>query len=216
MKPVQPTLVQCDFDGTITVGDVSFQILDAFNCGDWRVLFDEYMAGKMSVNSFNAAVFSRVKENRSTLDEFVRRNTVIRPGLTELLETCRQRGFRFIIVSNGMRFYIETILGMLGLSGVDFVAAHANFKPGTIEAWYEGPDGKPIEDGFKEAYTRHFLKQGHKIVYIGNGASDFAPAKLCNHIFSIDNLTKACREGGVPSTPFTDLHEVSEGLKKLP
>jgi len=84
-----------------------------------------------------------------------------------------------------------------------------------VEAWYEGPDGKPIEDGFKEAYTRDFLKQGYRIVYVGNGVSDFAPARLCSHIFSLDNLTASCKEAGVAHTPFTDLREVAEGLKKL-
>jgi len=33
-----PTLVQCDFDGTITDGDVSFQILDEFTGTGWREL----------------------------------------------------------------------------------------------------------------------------------------------------------------------------------
>ncbi len=37
------TLVQCDFDGTVVVEDISFAILDAFANGDWRSLFQEYM-----------------------------------------------------------------------------------------------------------------------------------------------------------------------------
>jgi 2-hydroxy-3-keto-5-methylthiopentenyl-1-phosphate phosphatase len=215
MKPVQPTLVQCDFDGTITDDDVSFQILDEFTGTGWRQLFDDYMAGKMSVNRFNATVFSRVKADKKTLDEFVRQKAVIRPGFSELLEVSKKRGFRFVIVSNGMMFYIENILGMLGVKDIEFVAARANFKPGTIEAWYEGPDGRVVEDGFKEAYTRHFLKQGYKIVYLGNGASDFPPARMCSKIFSIDNLTKACETNEVACTPFSDLHEVAEAFKTL-
>ena len=211
----QPTLIQCDFDGTVTIGDVSFQILDEFTGDGWRQLFDEYMQGKMSVNRFNATVFSKVKADRTTLERFVREKVVIRPGLAELLDICRERDYRFVIVSNGMMFYIETILKMLGMNDVEFTAARANFKPGSIEAWYEDPDGKPVEDGFKEAYTRHFLKQGYRIVYIGNGSSDFPPASLCSHIFSIDNLTERCKEAGVAYTPFTDLHEVVQGLKKL-
>jgi 2-hydroxy-3-keto-5-methylthiopentenyl-1-phosphate phosphatase len=214
-KRNEPTLVQCDFDGTITIGDVSFQILDEFTGNGWRELFEEYMQGKISVNCFNASVFAKVKADKETLDRFVLQKAVISPGLPELIETCRERGFRFVIVSNGMMFYIDTILKMLGMNGVEFAAARANFKPEGVQAWYEGPDGKPIEDGFKEAYTRDFLKQGYRIVYVGNGASDLAPALLCNHIFSIDNLTERCKVEGVAHTPFTDLHEVAEGLKKI-
>lgn len=211
----QPTLVQCDFDGTVTIGDVSFQILDEFTGTGWRQLFEEYMQGKMSVNRFNAAVFAKVRADKETLERFVRQKAVIRPGLSELLQTCRERDFRFVIVSNGMMFYIDAIFKMLGVDGVEFAAAHSNFKSDGLEAWYEGPDGQPIEDGFKEAYTRDFLKQGYRIIYIGNGASDFAPASLCSYIFSIDNLTESCQKAGVAHTPFTDLHEVAQGLQKL-
>jgi 2-hydroxy-3-keto-5-methylthiopentenyl-1-phosphate phosphatase len=209
------TLVQCDFDGTITDGDVSFQILDEFTGLGWHDQLQEYMQGKISVNRFNSAVFSKVKADKATLDQFVREKAVIRPGLNDLLQACTERGFRFFIVSNGMMFYIDNILKMLGLSGVEFAAARANFKPEGMEAWYEGPDGKPLEDGFKEAFTRDFLKQGYRVIYVGNGTSDFPAAKLCSHIFSIDNLTVSCKQAGVAHTPFTDLHDVAAGLRKL-
>jgi 2-hydroxy-3-keto-5-methylthiopentenyl-1-phosphate phosphatase len=211
----QPILVQSDFDGTLTVGDVSFQILDEFTGTSWRELFDDYMQGKISVNRFNATVFAQVKADKETLERFVCDKAVIRPGLSELLAVCRELNFRFVIVSNGMRFYINAILKMLGLSDIEFAAAHAIFRPRGIEAWYEDPDGQPLEDGFKEAYTRWFLRQGYKVVYLGNGASDFIPASLCSHIFSIDNLTQCCREAGVAHTSFNYLHDIARGLKLL-
>ncbi len=159
------TLVQCDFDGTITDGDVSFQILDEFSDPGWRDKLNEYMAGKISVNRFNASVFSKVKVDKETLDNFVRAKAVIRPGLDDLLQACRERDFRFVIVSNGMMFYIDAILKMLKLNE-EFVAARANFKLEGMEAWYEGPDGQPVEEGFKEAYTNYFLRQGYRIIYM--------------------------------------------------
>ncbi len=208
------TLVQCDFDGTITDGDVSFQILDEFSDPGWRDKLNEYMAGKISVNRFNASVFSKVKVDKETLDNFVRAKAVIRPGLDDLLQACRERDFRFVIVSNGMMFYIDAILKMLKLNE-EFVAARANFKLEGMEAWYEGPDGQPVEEGFKEAYTNYFLRQGYRIIYVGNGTSDFPAARLCSHIFSIDNLTASCKQAGVDHTPFTDLHGVAKGLRGL-
>jgi len=37
------TMVQCDFDGTITEEDVSFFLLDTFADGDWRQLWKDYV-----------------------------------------------------------------------------------------------------------------------------------------------------------------------------
>ncbi|MCL1885739.1 MAG: HAD-IB family phosphatase [Dehalococcoidia bacterium] len=208
-------MIQSDFDGTLTVGDVSFQILDEFTGTSWRTLLDDYMQGKMSVNRFNSAVFSRVKTDREILDRFVRENAVIRPGFIELLDVCRERNFRFFIVSNGMTFYIDNILKMMGVQNIEFAAAHAIFRPEGVESWYEGPDGQKVEEGFKESYTGRFIQEGYRVVYLGNGESDFAPASMCSHIFSIDNLTKCCQRAGVAHTPFIDLHDIARGLKLL-
>jgi len=55
------TLIQCDFDGTITQEDVSFLILDAFASRDWRQLLTQYREGKISVGRFNMKAFAMVK-----------------------------------------------------------------------------------------------------------------------------------------------------------
>ncbi|MBI2979758.1 MAG: hypothetical protein HYY41_02890 [Chloroflexi bacterium] len=61
LSKVTKTLVQCDFDGTITEEDVSFMLLDAFADGDWRRRLKEYEAGRISVGRFNTEAFSMVK-----------------------------------------------------------------------------------------------------------------------------------------------------------
>ena len=81
-------LVQCDFDGTVTEGDVSFQILDAFAVSDWRHLLAEYTAGKLTVGTFNARAFDLVKTDEKTIIEFVRTNARVRPGFKELVRDC--------------------------------------------------------------------------------------------------------------------------------
>jgi 2-hydroxy-3-keto-5-methylthiopentenyl-1-phosphate phosphatase len=213
--PAEPVLVQSDFDGTLTVGDISFDILDEFTGSVWRKEFDDYMQGKITVNRFNTRAFSRVKATRSELELFVHENAVIRPGINELVSICKRKDFRFFIVSNGMAFYIEIVLEMAGLKNVEFVAGLAEFSTQGMKTWYPGPDGKAMEDGFKEAWTEHFLAQGYRVVYIGNGASDFAPARRCSHVFAIDNLKSECQKAGVSHTTFNDLHDVAKALRTL-
>jgi len=209
------TLVQCDFDGTITEEDISFLILDAFANGDWRRRLDEYREGKISVGRFNTQAFSMVKEDKQTLDRFVLKVARIRAGFGELLSYCQQKDFRFVIVSNGLTFYIKTILESLGISNVEIFAAQAKFSPSGIKARYLGPDGSQLQDGFKEAYIRHFLKSGYHIIYAGNGASDFPSARLADHIFATGQLLEHCQGMSVSCTPFTDLNDVIRGLDRL-
>lgn len=215
MLPTNKTLVQCDFDGTITTEDIGFQMLDTFARGDWRRLLAQYQAGQISVGRFNTKAFAMVKEPKKTLDRFALKTATARAGFEQLLECCRQKGFRFVIVSNGMTFYIKTILKGLGLDDIEIFAANARFDSGGIITSYVGPGGTELADGFKEAYSQHFLKNGYRIVYVGNGASDALPARLADHIFATGQLLTHCQEANFKCTPFSDLNDVARGIKLL-
>ena len=209
------TLVQCDFDGTITEEDMGYLLLNSFARGDWRRLLAEYREGKMSVGLFNTRAFATVKADKQALVNFVRSRVKIRAGFHELLACCQRRGFRFVIVSNGMVFYIAAILRDTGVDNIEILAAHADFTPEGIDSRYIGPEGKQIEDGFKEAYIRLFLKEGYRVVYIGNGLSDSFPAKQAHHVFATSELLTYCKETNLNCTPFADFNDVIRGLELL-
>ena len=209
------TLVQCDFDGTIIEGDIGFRLLGSFASEDWRRLLTEYRAGRMPVGCFNTKAFAMVKADRQTLLKFVRSKVKIRAGFHELVAYCRRKGFRFTIVSNGLVFYIEAILKHIGIDNIDILAAQTNFTPEGIEAKYIGPEGNQIQDGFKEAYIKSFLRKGYRVVYIGNGISDTSPAKQAHHIFARSGLLDYCKKTNLDCTPFVDLNDVVRGLELL-
>ena len=209
------TLVQCDFDGTITQEDVSFLLLDAFANGDWRQLLAEYRADKISVNHFNTHAFAMLKADRETLLEFMRGKIEIRAGFHELLAYCQRRGFHFVIVSNGLDFYIEAILGDMGINNIEVFAAQTRFSPESLKVQYVGPQGNKLDSGFKEAYVRLFLGKGYRIVYVGNGASDISAAKLAHHIFATGELLAYCKKTNLNCMPFVDLNDIVRGLEFL-
>jgi len=210
------TLVQCDFDGTITEEDMGFLLMDFFASEDWRRLLTEYRQDRMSVGYFNTRAFAMVKADRQTLLKFVRSKVRIRAGFHELVAYCRRKNFRFVIVSNGLDFYIEAILRDTGVDNIKVMAAQTNFGSEGIEAKYIGPEGNQIQDGFKEAYIRSFLRKGYRVVYIGDGISDTSPAKQAHHIFATGELLTYCKETNLNCTPFAELNDVVRGLEFLP
>lgn len=209
------TLIQCDFDGTVTLEDVSFHLLDNFADGDWRQVLTEYWEGKISVGSFNSRAFAMIKTDEPTLRDSLKGKVGIRAGFDELLTYCRQRSFRFVIVSNGLEFYIKNILRDLGVADIEVFAAQAEFKPAGLEVKYIGPDGNVLQDSFKEAYTEMFLKDGYRVVYIGNGVSDSLPARRAHYIFATGDLRDHCRQRKLSHTPFNDFKDVVQGLAQL-
>jgi len=209
------TVVQCDFDGTITQDDQSFLLLDTFGKGNWRQLLAEYREGKISVSHFNIRAFAMVKEDKQTLLDFIKSKIKIRAGFSELLTYCRRNGFQFIIISNGLDFYIDAILKHIGVQNIKVFAAQAHFGSRGIEVKYMGLNESHSEGDFKETYVRLFLANGYRVIYVGNGLSDISPAKLAHHIFARDELLAYCKEASLNCTPFIDLNDVVRGLELL-
>ena len=211
----EKTLIQCDFDGTITEEDVSFILLDNFAAGDWRQLLQDYRVGKISVGHLNREAFAMVKADKKSLLETINGRFKIRVGFHELISYCQREGLRFVIVSNGLDFYIDKILKDLGLYDIEVFAAQTYFLPESLHVQYIGPDGNILEEGFKDSYVDLFLKSGYQIVYAGNGASDFPAARRCHHIFATSELLANCEENNIECLAFTDLNDIVKNLEVL-
>ena len=208
-------LVQSDFDGTITEEDASFFLLDAFAQGDWRRLFQQYKEHRISVGEFNTRAFAMVKADKHRLLESLQGNVKVRAGFRELVNYCLEEGLRFVIVSNGLDFYIRAVLKDLGLGDLEVHAAEASFHPAGMKVRYVGPDGKRVNDGFKEAYMESFLRLGYRVIYIGNGDSDVAPAKHAHRAFATGDLLAYSKENDLNCKPFKDFREVVEDLEEM-
>ena len=210
-------VVQSDFDGTITEQDVSYLLLDKFADGNWRQILADYQEGKIPVGGFTSRAFAMVKADRQTLVDFLLSSDQIkiRPGLPELSAFCAANGLELIIVSNGLKLYIETILVKLNLRNIKVFAARSHFNPDGMEVKYIGPDGKQVDTGLKGLYTELFLEDGYRVIYLGNGPSDFPAARQAHHVFATAELLEICKEKNLDCTPFNDLHDVIKGLKLL-
>jgi len=206
-------LVQCDFDGTVTVEDGSFLILDTYAPGKWRHLFSEYQEGGMTVGQFNSRVFHMVKADRESILKTVMDGVEIRPGFQELVSFCKKKGFRLVIVSNGLSFYIDEILKAAGITGIEVYAGDTDFQPDGLLVRHGGPDGNYLDSNIKAAYTDNFLAEGYRVVYIGDGASDILPAKKCHYIFATGSLLEHCKKENIDCTPLSDFYEVTRVME---
>jgi len=209
------TIIQCDFDGTITDEDASFYLLDAFAEGDWRSILQQYKEGRITVGEFNTRAFAMIKQDEATLLCKLEENVRIRPGFRELLDYSAYRGYRFAIVSNGLQFYIEAILRSLGIEGTEVHAATNDFRPDGVRVQYISPEGIVLQDGFKEAYIKKYLSEGYRVIYVGNGTSDSYASRHAQLVFATGDLLAYYQRHGLPCIPFDDLTQVVNGLTEL-
>ncbi len=206
------TLIQFDFDGTITIDDISYGILDKYADKSWLTWADKYHRGEINVGEFNSRVFCMVKQNKETLMEYTRQHSKLRPGFKELLDYCNNKGIEVAIVSNGLDFYIDAVLNEMGLKNILTYSGKSEFGNNGITVRYIGPSGKEMMYGFKEAYTKLFKQQGYQIYYVGNGISDIPAARLSDRIFARDDLLTHCREANLECIPFDDFKDIIKSL----
>lgn len=213
MIPIPATLVQSDFDGTITTEDVSHLLLDRFGTAGWRDLLGEYRAGALDVETFMRRAFAPVREDRDVLAAYALDRARVRPGFAEFAAFCARNRFRLAIVSHGLGFYIRAILDRLGLSGLEVHAAAARFGPGKPALRYRGPGGRHRRGFFKIEYLESFRRRFERIIYLGNGVSDVAPARLADRVFATGDLAGACRAEGLHCSEFETFHDILRELE---
>jgi 2-hydroxy-3-keto-5-methylthiopentenyl-1-phosphate phosphatase len=208
LKNQDKILIQCDFDGTVTIEDASFAILDAFIPGKWRDMFKIYQEGGMSVGEFNSRAFSMVKADKESLLKIVRKEVSVRDGFTEFVTYCKDKNYSFVIVSNGLDFYIKDILERKSIKDIEIHASITEFQPSGLGVRHKGPDGNYLDKDVKASYTDYYLKQGHRVIYLGDGTSDVMPAGKSHYVFATDSLVEHCRNKDIKCTPFSNFYEV--------
>lgn len=209
------TIVQCDFDGTVTIEDVSYMLLDDFAGDNWRDSLEHYQKGEITVGQFNSEAFGMIKADEKSLLDSIKGRIRVRNGFRELVDCCQLKDYRFAIVSNGLTFYIKQVLQDVDHGGIEVFAADAVFDPRGMRVQYVGPDGTTLDSDFKLAYVRFFQQAGYRVLYIGNGSSDVPPAIHSDYIFATDDLLERCQCTGQSCTAFGDFRDVVKVLETM-
>ena len=207
-------LVQSDFDDTITVGNVSTLVRDAFapSHDTWWAMEKEHLAGKYSVEESNIRQFALMHPSQEEFEEHVRREVKIRDGFVEFVDYCRSERIPFLIASSGLDLYIRPTLETIGMADQKFYSGRAKVTESGIIVNYTDPDGQPITKGLKESYVRHHKKAGHTVLYLGDGLSDVIPAREADFVLARAGLRERLTLRGVPHAPFESFHDAREYL----
>ena len=170
--PASSVAVLCDFDGTITTGEVLDILYRQFAGADCRELVQLWLRGEISTPQEVQGCFATMTATRSEME--VALNIVqVDPAFRAFVDFCRGRHYRFAVLSDGLQWYIQYILGRHGISALTIYANQIEFLPDGIRIsfpWYS-PE-TPLRGTSKPAIIRRYQKEGSQVVFIGEGPSD--------------------------------------------
>lgn len=209
-------IVQCDFDGTITMNNLSVLLRDKFAHGEWREVEADYFRGRLTVEQSNRKQYVLIKEPKKVLVDFVRQNIEVRPGFLEFIDFCRANGIRFVIVSSGLDFYIKTVLSNISAPALELYCGQTSFGKNGIAVTYLDPEGNRIEGGFKDSYLARLRNSGEPVVYIGDGLSDFDAASTAEYVFAIEHLHTILSNATIQHYTFSDFNDIRKQIGSFP
>jgi 2-hydroxy-3-keto-5-methylthiopentenyl-1-phosphate phosphatase len=212
--PSPAYLIVSDFDGTITVDDLTNIIWDNHVPYDWRrVLTPLSREGVLSPLEMIARGYADVGAGPEALLAEVAPAARLRDGFSAFVAACAARRWPFEVLSHGLTFYIRPLLP----AGVALTA----FEGGFDGRWHvELPAGFTLPPGrdFKSHVVSLLRARhpGHATVYVGDGRLDFPAARTCDRIFAVagSTLAKLCAEAGIAFDAFETFDEITRALDR--
>lgn len=207
----------CDFDGTISTRDIGYDLFDRY--GEQEPWEPDLVSGRIGIRDYWRGVVRTLREplTPELLDSYLR-SIPIDPGFLDLLDLVRREGIPFTVLSDGLSIYVHRYLELHGLTGLHVVCN---------EAWTN--DASELEVRFPYAVDgcdcpsavckRNVLLTASgpddRIIYIGDGLSDFCPTECADVIFAKGNLAAHCNRNGLPHHSWKEMAEVVAALEKL-
>jgi 2-hydroxy-3-keto-5-methylthiopentenyl-1-phosphate phosphatase len=205
-------LIVCDFDGTVTVEDVSDLIWNDFYDGNWREdLLPAYEAGRVSTLELMNGGYGKIDRSPEHLLDHLRGKVNLRAGFLRLAEHARERGWRIHVASCGLEFYIRALLP----PGISYDCYIGEFEKVWRVRLPAGMTLAPGED-FKVSVLERLRagRERERSVYVGDGRNDLSAAATCDHVFAVEGseLAELCRKAGLPFASFSRFDEILTAL----
>lgn len=203
-------IVVCDFDGTITKKDTINDFLDNFADKSWQDVEDDWIAGKISTCDAMELQFRTIKNiTREKFDNFFK-TVEIDDYFEKFYLICKEKGIKLVILSDGFEYFIQRVLDKFGINDIEIYSNHFEFNAGNfiIEFPYKNSVCKRGAGTCKCAFIQKFRNSYKKIIYVGDGASDFCPSSQADLLFAKNRLFEYCEKNSIPCIKYTDFNEV--------
>ncbi len=208
--------ILCDFDGTVTLRDVTDSLLVELGRAGWEDLEAQWRSGAIGSRECMTGQVALLGGDTSQLNAVID-HIAIDPAFPAFVRAARSKGAHVVILSDGLDHAIDRILARQGIDPPLEIVSNHLVRTQT-EAWklvfpHSQPDCR--SGNCKCACARRQQKLGRLTLLIGDGQSDVCVAGRANFVFAKDRLLEHCRSNGIQHRAFTDFNEAAALLPDL-
>ncbi len=222
------TIFFCDFDGTVTVQDVTDTLLNELGPEDWTDIGEKYLAGEITHAEMNAAFAKMMPREKKDIYRVLDEKIEKRKGFDSFVDRLTVEGHALVIISGGWNTYITRVLRHLSLDIIsDFSDFERyDFRSGCIPVVANDIEYDATQDDWNVQLTwsdrscrltspckEQFLlnKKGkfNKTVVVGNSESDICMSSVADVVYATGSLPRLLRERDIDFQKFTTFDEIS-------
>lgn len=199
--------VLSDFDGTICPTQMMSYLYEKF--ADVGSKYEElWEKGEISTQQEIEMTFETVHASKEQMEASLK-EVALDPGFPDFLDLCREREHEFAIVSDGLSWYIKYLLAKYGIFDVTIFANLIHFDDDGFRFEYPWFDSScPMRAVCKSEVIRRYKSEGVRVIYIGDGVSDYEAVGVADEIYATGKLASYCRSIGYPAKEFLDFESL--------
>jgi 2,3-diketo-5-methylthio-1-phosphopentane phosphatase len=200
-----------DFDGTITDVDTCFVMVKAFAADGWEEIDRLWQEKELSTKECAERTFKLFNAKPADLELLL--NTIeIDPYFKEFVKLAKACGDKIVVLSDGYDFNIRTIFRRYEID-LPFYSNKLSYDGDFhIQCLYS--DESCGNCGTCKTSLISKLKDDCDItIYIGDGYSDFCPAKHTDIVFAKNTLLEHCLKNEIKATPYRNFGDIINEMK---
>lgn len=213
----RPAILVSDFDGTMTQHDFYRLAIEQLIPNDCPNFWAEYRRGRMTHFEALQAYFGAISASEEAVLTIVNQMQ-IDPMLPKSLAALRAAGWQVVVTSAGCKWYIDYLLDRMGVT----LEVYAN--PGIFISGQGLRMDLPSDPQFrsptvgvdKAGVVAHWLDQGFRVAFAGDGFPDVDAAKLVDGSlrFAKSDLAEQLQREQLPFHRFGAWSDIATHLLK--
>jgi 2,3-diketo-5-methylthio-1-phosphopentane phosphatase len=207
-----------DFDGTMTVNDVGYELFKNMTDGKTEALVREYRDGRINslqCLSGECSIWDECPPEENVIVDFLG-GQLIRDDFKEFLTFLSHFSISPIILSEGFDFYIVGILEANGLKHLRRITNSAALNNGAlIPAFPYYDEGCGQCSNCKGYHINQLKSPLNAAIFIGDGRSDFHAAEAADIVFARSDLRELLSSKKRPYYTFDCFRDVMSHLDAI-
>lgn len=202
--------ILCDFDGTITEKDGLYGFFEQYALKDWLIVEKLWEEGKINSQDCLKREFDLIPN----LNEFLVKNYLKTVRIDEYFSKFQnytaKNNIDFFIVSDGVDYFINETLNNYDIFDIKIISNHFEFINNKFLISFPYANSVCIKNSgtCKCAVIEKKRKEYKKIIYIGDGTSDYCAADKADILFAKNKLALYCQKNNINFIKFSNFNDI--------